>query len=267
MPTESTSGRISAVINTYNAERFLPRCLEALKGFDEILVCDMESTDSTVAIARDYGCSVVTFPKGDNSICEPARDFAIHSAANDWVLVVDADEVVTPELRSYLYSLIASPDCPNGLCIPRKNHMFGVFLVFDYPDYQLRFFRKSAAYWPPFIHSRPQIQGAVRHIPRGRKDLALAHYPDVTETEKIRKLNTYSDSEALVKKKGRKVSFAALVFSPFNRFFRAYVLRGGFRSGRLGFVIAANDAIYKFLILAKLFEAECRAKHSADGKE
>lgn len=266
MPSESTSRRISAVINTYNAERFLRRCLESLKGFDEVLVCDMESTDSTIAIANEYGCRVVTFPKGDNKICEPARDFAIHSAANDWVLVVDADEVVTPELRAHLYDLIAKPDCPDGVCIPRKNHMFGVFLVFDYPDYQLRFFRKSAAYWPPFIHSRPKIDGEVRHLPSSRKDLALAHFPDVSESERVKKLNTYSDSEALVKKRGRKVSFAALVFSPFARFFRAFVLRGGFRSGRLGFIIAANDAIYKFLILAKLFEAECRARHG-EGRE
>ena len=66
--------KISVVVNTYNAERHLQRVIEALKGFDEILVCDMESTDRTVEIARNNGCRVVTFPKAGHSIVEPARE-------------------------------------------------------------------------------------------------------------------------------------------------------------------------------------------------
>ena len=97
---------ISVVINTYNAEEHLAECLEAVKDFDEIVVCDMESTDHTVEIAKRYGCKVVTFPKGNIRICEPARQFAIGSASHPWVLVVDADEIITPELRQYLYERV-----------------------------------------------------------------------------------------------------------------------------------------------------------------
>ena len=91
--------RISVIINTYNAERHLEAVIEAVKDFDEIVVCDMESTDRTLDIARSYGCKVVTFPKGDLRIVEPARQFAIDKAGSPWVLVVDADEIVTPALR------------------------------------------------------------------------------------------------------------------------------------------------------------------------
>ena len=72
--------KISVVINTYNAEQHLSRVLGAVKDFDEIVICDMESTDSTLDIARQYGCKIVTFEKKDYTIVEPARNFAIQSA-------------------------------------------------------------------------------------------------------------------------------------------------------------------------------------------
>ena len=114
--------RISVIINTYNAERHLEAVIEAVKDFDEIVVCDMESTDRTLDIARSYGCKVVTFPKGDLRIVEPARQFAIDKAGSPWVLVVDADEIVTPALRKYLYAAIRKADCPDAIAIPRKNY-------------------------------------------------------------------------------------------------------------------------------------------------
>ena len=100
--------KISVVINTYNAERHLLQVINAAKGFDEIVVCDMESTDNTLAIAKSMGCRVVTFEKKDYNIVEPARQFAIEQAAFPWVLVLDADEIVSEELRTYLYARIIS---------------------------------------------------------------------------------------------------------------------------------------------------------------
>ena len=97
-----TENKISVVINTYNAARYLQKALEAAKEFDEIVVCDMESTDDTCEIARRYGCKIVTFPKNGITIVEPARNFAIQSATHKWVLVVDADEIITDELSAYL---------------------------------------------------------------------------------------------------------------------------------------------------------------------
>ena len=121
------ANKISVVINTYNAERHLQAVLDTVKDFDEVLVCDMESTDRTREIALQNGCRLITFPKGDAVCAEPARTFAIQSAACPWVFVVDADEMVTPELRDYLYARIARPDCPQGLYVPRKNQFLGQY--------------------------------------------------------------------------------------------------------------------------------------------
>ena len=84
--------KISVVIQTYNSEQFLERVLNSVKEFDEIVVCDMYSTDRTIEIARKFDCKIVYHKKTD--FCEPARNFAIHSATYDWVLVVDSDEIV-----------------------------------------------------------------------------------------------------------------------------------------------------------------------------
>lgn len=89
--------KISVVIQTYNSEQFLERVLNSVKEFDEIVVCDMYSTDRTIEIARKFDCKIVYHKKTD--FCEPARNFAIHSATYDWVLVVDSDEIVPADLK------------------------------------------------------------------------------------------------------------------------------------------------------------------------
>ena len=113
----NNSPQISVVINTYNAERHLEAVLRSVKDFDEILVCDMQSTDRTVDIARQHGCRIVTFEKKHYTIVEPARQFAIDQARCPWVLVLDADELVSPALKDYLYAHIRRPHCAAGLTI------------------------------------------------------------------------------------------------------------------------------------------------------
>ena len=102
-----------------------------------------------------HGCKIVHFPRKDFSICEPARQTAIDAATSKWILVVDADEVVSPELHDYLYGLIREQGAPQGLYIPRKSYFMGKFMHCFYPDYQLRFFIKQGTYWPPIIHADP----------------------------------------------------------------------------------------------------------------
>lgn len=245
---------ISVVINTYNAEKYLARVLETAKTFDEIVVCDMESTDGTVAIAQQYGCKVVTFPKGNYNICEPARDFAIHSASYDWVLVVDADELIPQALHDYLYNFIKNPSDIQGLYIPRKNYTMGVFLPSSYPDYQLRFFVKDQTVWPPYIHTIPTVNGRVEYIDKKRKDVALNHLDDSTKAT-VRRLNDYTENE-VKKRLGKRVTLFSMIFSPLFRFIKLYVFKGGFRYGIAGFVQAQRSAIYKFTVLCKLYEKQ-----------
>lgn len=243
---------ISVVINTYNASKYLARVLETAKGFDEIVVCDMESTDNTVAIAEEYGCKVVTFPKADHKSAEPARTFAIQSATSDWVLVVDADELIPQALHDYLYDFIKNPGEVRGLYIPRKNYTMNVCLPASYPDYQLRFFIREGTVWPPYVHTFPTVQGALDYIPKKRKDTAFDHLDDSTHAT-LNRLNNYTDNE-VEKRKGTKVTLAKMILSPAMRFIKQYFLKGGICYGVAGYVQAVRAAQYKFTVLCKLYE-------------
>lgn len=251
---------ISIVINTYNASKFLEPTLEKLTGFDEIVVCDMESTDNTCEIAEKYGCKIVTFHKGNYNICEVARDFAIHSARYEWVLVVDADEIVSKELHDYLYEFIKNPEGICGLYIPRQNLTMGVALPASYPDYQLRFFRQSKTVWPPVIHCKPEIEGKVSYIPRNRRELAFLHLDDSTSGD-LRKMNTYTDNE-ISRRPLKHVTLAKLIFSPMMRFLKMYFLKRGFLHGKAGYIQATRQSMYKFTLLCKMYEKELANRHS-----
>lgn len=251
-----SDNKISVVINTYNASCHLARVLDSVKDFDEIVICDMESTDDTLEIAGRYGCKVVTFPKGDLQICEPARQTAIEAASCKWVLVVDADELVTPQLKDYLYESIAREDAPKGLWIPRKNYFMGRFMHCFYPDYLLRFFVKEGTVWPPYIHVSPVVDGKTERIPASREDLAFVHLANDSIRSRIDKTNQYTEGE-VAKKKGKHYGMMALLWRPFFRFFKAYILKGGIRDGKAGFICACYEGIYQFVAVSKMMEKSC----------
>ena len=245
--------KISVVINTYNAAKYLGEVIDSVKDFDEVLVCDMESTDATVSIAQARGCRVVTIPKGQLSIVEPVRDFSIHQAAHPWVLVVDADELVTPSLRDYLYRHIEGAEPADGVMIPRKNRLMGRFMHGYYPDYNLRFFRKDVTTWPAHIHAQPQVKGSIDRIPRRAKHLAIDHLDDRSMQERIAKINLYTDYD-VQKRLNRHYSVMAFFYRPLLRFLKSYVLKGGFRDGVPGLIFAWLEAVQQFAILAKHYE-------------
>jgi len=255
----SSENKISVVINTYNAERHLARVIEAVKDFDEILVCDMESTDRTLEIAQSFGCRIITFPKEAHSIVEPAREFAIHKASFRWVLVVDADEIVSPQLRDYLYAQTVREDAPAGIAIPRKNYFMGRFLHSAYPDYVLRFFERDKTHWPPVIHCSPEIDGRVVRIPKNCKKLALEHLANDSVGDILQKSDTYSNYE-MPRRRHKKYGLWALFSRPTFRFVKSYIVKRGFLDGKAGLIHALLDAIYQTVIVAKLIE-EREGKH------
>lgn len=252
----TTDSKISVVINTYNARQHLAKVLESVKDFDEIVVCDMESTDDTREIAARYGCRIVTFPKANHKSAEPARTFAIQSAAYHWVLVVDADEVVTPELRETLYQKIQEPDCAAGFYIPRQNMFMGMFVRDFHYDYQLRFFIREGTEWPPYVHTFPQVQGRVTRLKADTK-ARLLHLMDEDMHEYIEKMNLYTDNE-VDKKMNKGYGLGALLWRPAWRFFKKYFMDGSFRMGKRGFIRAMLAAYYQFVLVAKMMERRYR---------
>ncbi len=159
--------KISVVINTFNSERFLDECLRSVRSFDEIVLCDMHSTDRTIAIAESYGCRIVYHER--TGFVEPARNYAISCASNEWVLVLDSDEVIPDALRTYLYDFAERAEAEGyaALKMARKNYFLGRFMHGDYPDYIVRLIRKSRTDWPERIHARPVVDGRIFTIPAG----------------------------------------------------------------------------------------------------
>lgn len=257
---DDNSNKISVVINTYNARLYLQQVLDTVKDFDEIVVCDMESTDSTVKIALRNGCKVVTFPKGNHKIVEPARNFAIQSATYKWVLLVDADELVTPQLRDYLYETIKNPDCPAGLYIPRKNYFMGRFIRAGYPDYILRFFKRDSIDWPTYVHATPIIQGDVEKIPAKREELAFIHLDEESVGTRVRKLNEYS-TDAAERRKGRNYGVMTLFTKPAFHFIKYYIFKGGFRDGKPALIRAMINAFYQVMVVSKVIEGNMKQKN------
>ena len=247
---------ISVVINTYNAERHLRHVLESVKGFDEIVVCDMESTDNTLSIAKEYGCKTITFPKGNITIVEPARDFAIQSASHPWVLVVDADEIVPKELREYLYNHIKQENPADGIYIPRRNYFMGRFMHALYPDYILRFFRKEKTEWPAIIHTQPIVKGMVTHAPK-KHGVWFEHLANDSISDRLRKTDIYTEYEC-EKKSNKHYNAWHFIIRPTHRFFKNYIIKGGLRDGIPGFIYACLEATYQVVMMGKLREKDKR---------
>lgn len=246
--------KISVVIHTCNNAKIIRECLESVKEFDEIVVCDMYSDDETLEIAREYNCKIVMHEK--TGFVEPARNFGISNASNEWVLVVDSDEKITPELRNYLYEFIKEPGKVSSIRIPRLNYAWGKPLEILYPDYIVRFFKKDAIFWPPQVHATPEIiYGERIDIDKNRKELAILHKYTSSMKQVIKTLNKYTDLEyekALNRKD--KTNFTFAVWKSLWLIIEKLILKGGFKDGKRGFIIAICAGFYKFTSYVKLYE-------------
>jgi glycosyltransferase involved in cell wall biosynthesis len=249
--------KVTAIVHTRNSELYLEEVLLRLTAFDEVLVCDMESTDSTLEIARRHGCTIVSYPPV--GYVEPARNFAMEKAQYDWVFFVDSDELVTPELADYIEHFIANPGKVKALQVPRKNLFLDGWSESTYPDYQTRLLDRRCCNWPPQVHSKPEIKGRVERIPAKRLDLALIHKsPRVEDVmERINRYTTLETERRRVDKAGNRrkaPGMLKMIVAPWFRFIKMYIFKGGFRQGVPGYIEARNKAFYKFYTLAKLYE-------------
>lgn len=244
--------KISVVIHTYNNETILRDCLDTVKDFDEILICDMYSTDKTLEIAKEYNCKIVMHE--NVGYADPARNFAVHSASYNWVLVVDTDERITKELKDYLYEFIKNPKNITGIKIPRKNLFMGKYMELLYPDYILRFFKKDVSFWPSSVHSVPQLsEGEILFIDKKKSELAIIHKNDDSIEKLINVVNRYTDLE--VEKyieKNKKINFAFQTFKSFWLIFEKFFLKKGYKDGVRGFIFSVIFyGFYKFTLAAK----------------
>jgi len=242
---------LSVAIVTKNEQSNIGDALESVRDFDDIVVVDAFSEDRTVEICGDYTVRVYQHEWPGFA---RQKQRAVDYAKNEWVLILDADERVTPELKAEMIEEIAGGACC-GFYIPRKNYFLGNWIRHSgwWPDYTLRLFRKdSARIEPREVHEKVLVNGAVKHLKN-----PLLHYTYRTLGDYMHKMETYSTLAAreISRQKGRP-SPLSLIINPLAVFAKMYFLRQGFRDGINGFMLAILYAFQAFLKYAKALQNE-----------
>ncbi|RZS78428.1 glycosyltransferase family 2 protein [Pigmentiphaga kullae] len=240
--------RLSVIIIARNEARNLADCLESVRFADEIVVVDSGSTDETVDIARRHGARVEITP--DWPGFGPQKNRALALATGDWVLSLDADERVTPELAAAIADVLRAPR-HDAYDMPRLSSFCGRFIRHSgwWPDRVLRLFRRGTArFSDDLVHEKVVADGEAGHL---APHLLHYTYPDLDSA--IAKMNRYSsDSAQALHARGRRAGVGAAIGHGAWTFVRLYVFKRGFLDGRHGFLLAATAAAGSFYRYAKL---------------
>jgi glycosyltransferase involved in cell wall biosynthesis len=242
---------ISAVLIAYNEERRLEGALKSLAGIaSEIVVVDCRSTDETVRIARRYTDRV--FERAWTNYADQ-KNFGNGQASRPWILSLDADERVSPELRQELDELRKTEPDVDAFFIPRRVYYLGRWIRHSgwYPDRKLRLFRKGAAHWEgEYVHEKLVFKGRTAKL-KG----CIHHFTYRDIHEHLARINSFSDlgAQKLYAQK-KKARWYQLLLLPSLRFVRAYVWKLGFLDGFSGLVISVLTGYAVFVRYAKLRE-------------
>jgi glycosyltransferase involved in cell wall biosynthesis len=247
---------LSVAMITMNEEANLPRTLESVRFADEIVVVDSHSTDRTVEIARGFGAKVFDEDfKGHGG----QKNSAIDKCSSDWILLLDADEVLSAELQTFIRVLLQTTPQFGAYWINRSNQIFGRWMRHGgyYPDRKLRLFRRGAARMTDEAspHSTPFHDG-----PTGRLKGDLLHYAYPTLALYLEHMQRYSTEMARLAVTRGKVSRSVFTFvwnvvlNPVATFFYNYGIRLGFLDGREGLLLHLYHSVYVSWKYAKAWE-------------
>jgi glycosyltransferase involved in cell wall biosynthesis len=246
---------LSVTLITRDAAGQLADCLASVAFADEIVVVDSGSTDDTIELARHRGARVL---QHEWLGFGPQKQFAVEAASHDWVLCVDADERVSPELREQIVSELKAPRS-FVYAIPRRNRFLGRWLKHGegYPDWSVRLFHRGHARWG----SEPVHEKVASRSPVLKLSGDLLHDSAETLEKYLDKQNRYTSLQAeAMHAEGRRANTVQLTISPVLRFFKYYVLRLGFLDGVPGLVHIAIGCMNSFNKYAKLKALERSAR-------
>lgn len=239
---------ITAIVLTYNEQRHIKDCIESIKWADQILVVDSGSSDDTVNIAQKSGARVIHHAMQEGFAAQ--RNFAISQAVTEWVLFVDADERISPQLAEEIRQIVKLGR--RIACeISRRNIAFGCLLKHGgwYPDYCLRLYPRDAVSYTGIVHER-----AVVNIPVKRLKNPLDHYTYDDWNRYFVKFNSYTTLMAdQLYTNGKRANFFSIIFRPGWAFFRTYILKLGFLDGKMGFIMAVFHYFYTMAKYVKLY--------------
>ncbi len=240
---------LSVFVTTFNNARTLASCLESVKWADEIVLLDSGSSDATLDIARQYGCTIHHHPFLGYG---KQKQLALEQTSHLWVLLLDADEALSPECQQEIRKLLQDGPQADGYVIPRKEQMFWQ-MNNDYIRLNkfLRLFRKDRGHVSDMpVHAAPKVDGRILSLRS-----PFYHYGETDIDVKVAKLNAYSTGLVRDKvAKGRSASPWIFVFYPPVYFIRAYFFKRAFLNGWGGFITSVCGAFYVFLKYAKLYE-------------
>ena len=239
---------LSVIIITQDEAANIRACIESAAWADEIVVVDSGSTDGTPEICRELGAKVYAH---DWPGFGPQKNRALDYATGDWVLSLDADERVTPELSREIEVVLKNETANAAYDIPRLSNYCGRFMRHSgwHPDYVTRLFRRgSARFSDDLVHERLLVTGET-----GRLNSELLHYAFDNLEEVLHKMDRYSTAGArMMRQHGRRATLSGAVLRGLWSFVRTYVLRAGFLDGREGFMLAVSNAegtYYRYLKL------------------
>jgi glycosyltransferase involved in cell wall biosynthesis len=243
--------RLSVTMICYNEEAIVDKSLSAVQWADEIVVVDSFSTDRTPQIARQYTDKVLQRAwQGYGR----QKNLALKLATCPWVLSLDADEVVSPELAEEIRELLAGRPDRAGYRIPRRTWYLGRPLRHVwYPDRKLRLFRKERVTWGEEpVHESLSLDG-----PEGRLSSPLVHYSFASIEDHLHTLQRYTTLGAQeLRRAGRSFSLLRLLGSPLVLFVKQFFLKRGFLDGLPGWIACVLSGVHEFVKYAKLYELE-----------
>jgi glycosyltransferase involved in cell wall biosynthesis len=253
---------ISAFIVCYNEEDQIRKCIESVSFCDEVIVIDSRSDDGTVEIAKSLGAKVI---QRDWPGYRRQKEFGLSQASSTWVLNLDADERVSPELRDAIIEVLERSyrekaeglpsTCKDGYDLSRVVFYLGRWWRKGgwYPEYRVRLFRKEVTTWGgKDPHEKAIVNGSI-----GKLSGELQHYTYRCMSEQLNRLHGYATIAAQEDhSRGRRFRFASLILNPCFRTFKFYVLKKGYREGMAGFIVAVIEGYYTFLKYAKLWELQ-----------
>lgn len=250
--------KISVTLAVFNEENHLRECLESVKDLSwEIVIVDGGSTDQTIQIAKEFGARIIETENLQNFHIN--KNKAIDASHGDWVLQLDADEIVTRELKEEIQKVVEDQKY-NGYWIPRKNFFLTRFLTKggQYPDYTLRLYRKGKGRLPgKDVHEQAIVEGKVGYL---KND--LLHMRDKNFSIYLSRFKRYTDLLASqLKDNGQTVNLISFVdymfIKPTFWFIKAYIRHRGFVDGFAGFVFALFSSLRFPVAYYKLWRALC----------
>ena len=256
---------VSAYMITFNNARTVEQALQSLHWVDEIVVVDSFSTDGTLDIAKRYAHKVEQRPwPGFRDQYQYAADQCSH----DWALFLDADEEISPVLAREMQDILrrhAGDGCAPGACGyhgHRRTYYLGRWHVHGgwVPDHEIRLYDRRCGRWEGGLHANVHVDGPVAHLAG-----FIYHYTYENISAQLKTIDAYSDTAAQdMLADGKHPSMVKLLGNPLARFCRDYFLKGGFREGIPGLVVAVSTMFYIFIKYAKLWEARLEAPPFGD---